>query len=162
MTLSWRCPSLYTRGPIPLGACVQPSATNDHHLCLKSPQGKLMEVTTAYAANWSYVIRDFFSAKQWYFFYCNFKAIVLFFLCNFQPIAVQNLLKWWMQLLLLSMPVSEVNQTTSVYLVTWLRGQQMERPLASVWSSLFGLMSQQNALVNHIVVFCACCVLSNF
>ena len=30
--LSLWFPSLYTRGPIPLGASVQPSASNDHHL----------------------------------------------------------------------------------------------------------------------------------
>ena len=29
---SWWVPSLYARGHIPLGAWVQPSATNDHHL----------------------------------------------------------------------------------------------------------------------------------
>ena len=30
--LNWWFPSLYTRGPIPLGAWVQPNVTNDHHI----------------------------------------------------------------------------------------------------------------------------------
>ena len=30
--LSWWFPSLYTRGHIPMGACVHPSVINDHHL----------------------------------------------------------------------------------------------------------------------------------
>ena len=29
--LTWWFPSLFTRGPIPLGAWLQPSVTNDHH-----------------------------------------------------------------------------------------------------------------------------------